>query len=267
MQARANNDAVWNQLNHKVETRRIELNALISEANQKGINTDYASVSEQVISAFQMAAQHDRRNVERVRRIFQTFSYYNKTDPMAADQLAFNELKACLDVADHAAAELRRQLAREITLSAPPNFTKGKMELAAGYYRLDGRAVFPSSLIWMPKEEDFMQAFGRLGEGYYTLGGAKGRWNLGFACAETGRCIAGKPVPAQCCSARIFYGTCPGWLDEATASGNYGGGQTFYPIRYRQPFDSRLDQDALRWVASGHEPGRRQSAYGAPTGQ
>lgn len=213
MQARANNDAVWDQLNHKVETRRIELNVLISEANQKGINTDYASVSEQVISAFQMAAQHDRENVERVRRIFQTFSYYNKTDPMAADQLAFNELKACLDVADHAAAELRRQLAREITLSDPPDFTNGMMELAAGYYRLDGRAVFPSSLVWMPKEEEFMQAFGRLGEGYYTLGGLKEDGTLDSRVLK--RAVASLENQCQLNAAPLvfFMGHAPaGWM-------------------------------------------------------
>ncbi len=168
--AAANNDDEWQQLSRRVEARRIELNTLISEATQNRITTDYASVSEQVISAFQLAVQHDRGNVERVRRIFQTFRYYDRTDPMEADQLAFNELKACLDVADHAIAELRQQLAREITLSDAPDFSKGKLELGTGYYRLDGQVVFPSSLVWVPKEEGFMQEFGRLGEAYYQLG-------------------------------------------------------------------------------------------------
>jgi beta-galactosidase len=160
----------WEQLNRQVEARRIELAGLIKEAKQKGIVTDYASVSEQVIQVFQGAARHDRSNVDRVRRIFQTFSYYAKTDPTEADQLPFKELQACLEVADHALAELRQQLNGTVTLTGSPDFSKGSMALGAGYYRLEGNIVFPSSLVWMPKEERFMQAFGRLGEAYYQLG-------------------------------------------------------------------------------------------------
>lgn len=163
-------DDAWDQLNQQVEARRTALSDLIKEASKKGITTDYAAVSEQVIRAFQIAAQHDHVNTGRVREIFQTFRYYDRTDPTEADQLPFKELRACLHVADHALAELRQQLNGTIALSQPPDFSKGQMNLGPGYYYLDGRVAFPSSLIWMPKEEGFMQAFGRLGEAYYQLG-------------------------------------------------------------------------------------------------
>jgi beta-galactosidase len=157
-------------LRRQVDARRSKLTERIREADEKGIVTDYACVSEQVISAFQVAAQHDRANVERVRSIFKTFNYYDKTDPTEADQLPFKELQACLEVADYALAELRQQLDGTVTLRDPPDISHGRMALDRAYYRLDGRIVFPSSLVWMPKEEEFMRTFGRLGEAYYQLG-------------------------------------------------------------------------------------------------
>jgi len=163
-------DDTWGQLSQQVEARRIDLAALIKQANQQGLATDYAAVSEQVIRAFQTAAQHDHANRERVREIFKTFRYYDRTDPTEAEQLPFKELRACLEVAEHALTELRQQLSGTVTLSRPPDFSQGKMALGPGYYRLDGQVVFPSSLVWMPKEEGYMQAFGRLGEAYYQLG-------------------------------------------------------------------------------------------------
>lgn len=170
MHAEDHSPAAWKRLSRDAAARHAALSSLIKEARSKNVNTDYASVSAQVVSAFRIAAQHDREHVERVRRIFRTFGYFARTDPAEADRLPFNELNACLAVADHAMAELRRQMAGRITLQEAPDISNGDMKLQAGYYRLDGRVVFPSSLVWMPKAEGFMQAFGRLGECYYHLG-------------------------------------------------------------------------------------------------
>lgn len=164
-----NSDAKWKYLKQELETYSTKLADLINKANSEEINTDYASVSMHVIAAFQLAAQQDRDNVEEVRRIFKSFNYYNRTDPTEADQLAFNEMVACIEVADFAINELQQQLCGKIKLSKPPDFSNGKIELGSGYYTLDGRTVFPSSLTWMPRDDGFLQAFGRLGGGYYAL--------------------------------------------------------------------------------------------------
>ena len=168
--AQVNGDLSWEHQVETVETRQLDLRSLMSKARQEGMTTAYASVSDQVISAFLLAAQHDHENTERVRGIFKTFAYYDRADSNEADRLPFRELKACLDVADHAMAELRSQLNGKVTLANPPDLSRGDLELSQGYYRLDGRTVFPSSLIWMPKVEGFMRAFGRIGEAYYQLG-------------------------------------------------------------------------------------------------
>ncbi len=168
-----NTEGIWEQLRRQVETRRIELAALISKAEQEGITTDYAEVSLHVIATFLKAAQHDHDHMDRVRDIFKTFGYYRKIDPVHTDRLPVTELEACIDVADFALAELRQQMDGAVTLSPAPDFSRGDMLLKDAYYQLDGRTVFPSSLVWMPKEEGHMEAFGRLGEAYYQLGHLK----------------------------------------------------------------------------------------------
>lgn len=165
--AAAGTVAEWEELNRELEDRRATLEALVREAEGRDLCTEYAEVSRQVISTFRLAARHDREHVDQVRRIFGSFGYAKQVDPAAADRLALDELRACLEVADHAAAELRRQLGGEVTLREPPDLTTGRMKLAGAYYLLEGQTVFPSSLVWMPGEEGFMEAFGRLGSAYY----------------------------------------------------------------------------------------------------
>lgn len=169
MPADADNEADWLALTRNVEERRVALLARIAEAERKGINTDYASVSAHVIATFQTAARHDHDHPEEVLRIFESFGWFKKIDPAETDNLAANELNACLEVADHAMEELRQQIGGAITLSPPPDFSKGTMTLGPGYYQLDGRIVFPSTLTWMPNDEGFLQAFGRMGGGFYQL--------------------------------------------------------------------------------------------------
>lgn len=169
----------WARLSQQVESRRVELADLINRARVRGMTTDYAAVSKQVIVAFQTAARHDHDHLDRVRTIFQSFGYYDQIAPSETDELPVKELKDCLLVADHAIAELRGQLNQEITLSTPPDFSQGRLVLGKRYYRLNGEVVFPSSLVWMPKEEGYMQAFGRIGETYYHLGNLREDLSLG----------------------------------------------------------------------------------------
>ncbi len=162
-------DAAWHELKSQVQERADALDALIQNAEREGVCTDYALVSKHVIATYLIAAQYDKDHVEDVRKIFQTVWWFKKTDPKEADNLPWNELRSCLDVADNAIAELTRQLDGSVTLSTPPDFSSGKMTLDAGAYRLDGKPVFPHSLVWLPGTPEYMQAFGRIGGAYYQL--------------------------------------------------------------------------------------------------
>ncbi len=208
-------EAAWAELNRQVETRRSELAALIGTAKAQGITTDYAAVSAEIMAVFQLAAQQDRQGVNEVRRIFNDFRFSARTDPDAADKLPDDELRACLEVADHALAELRQQLAGTMVLSAPPDFSRGEMKLTPGCYRLDRRPVFPSSLVWLPPEAGLMQALGRLCEGFYQLtnrreGGAVDPGTLRRVVAATERANQLNAAPIV-----YFLGHTPAdWMKE-----------------------------------------------------
>lgn len=168
--AQSQPETSWNALTHKLDERAAELVALIKQAEGKGLSTDYAEVSRQVIATFQLAARHDHEHHDEVRRIFGTFRWKQKVDTgAAADRLATDELTACLQVADYAIGELQNQLAGKLTLGAVPDLAKGRMTLGAGSYLLEGRPVFPSSLTWLPDEEGLLNAFGRMGGAAYQL--------------------------------------------------------------------------------------------------
>lgn len=159
----------WEDLSRGVESRKKDLSILIQQAQQQGVNAEYAAVSEQVITLFQQAARNDYENMDEVRRIFKTFHHYPKIDSKWTDDLPMNELYACLDVADHAIAELKQQLDGNMTLTKSPDLFTGKMTLGASDYQRDGQPIFPYSLVWLTGEKGHREALGNMGGGYLHL--------------------------------------------------------------------------------------------------
>ncbi|CAA6692403.1 MULTISPECIES: beta-galactosidase [unclassified Lentimonas] len=168
--ADTNREVEWLRLNAAVDSSETELVALIEQAQAQGINTQYAAISAHTIATFQTAAAHDYANNEQVREIFSDFKRL-KADRVGkeAKVLPFNELNACLDVAAHAIAQLEQQLGGLIRLSASPDLSKGQVELGNGYYQIDGRPFFPSSLVWLSTDEAYVESYGRIGQGANTL--------------------------------------------------------------------------------------------------
>ncbi|MDF7822623.1 beta-galactosidase [Pontiellaceae bacterium B12227] len=161
--------AEWKGLVRRVEAKQEDLAGMISAARRKKCVVDYAIVSHQVISIYQVAAKHDYENMDRVREIFKTVWYYSKIDPVHTERIAYTELEACLDIADYAMNELRQQMARQIKLLAPPDLTTGQTRLASRAYEQDGKPIFPSSLVWTPAKTEELNAFGRIGGGYLQI--------------------------------------------------------------------------------------------------
>lgn len=165
----AQSDAQWKNLKQQVESRASELDALIEKAEHQGLATDRASVSRHVIATYLIAAQYDKDHVEEVRKIFQKVWWYSKTDPKEADKLPWNEMNACLDVAEYAIAELKLQIAGTVKLVKSPDFFSGSMTLGKGSFLLDGKPVFPYSLVWLPGTKEYAEAFGNTGGSFYQL--------------------------------------------------------------------------------------------------
>lgn len=164
----AQGDFSMEKLSKKVAERNAELSALIAEADEKGLCTDYARTSEQMVTLFQTAAQWDHENLDEVKRVFETFRWKGKVDTVTkARQLAVDELKACLDVVDHAMAQLKAQLSGELSVQPAPDFSTGQMKLKKDRFVLDGETVFPYSLVWTPEGPIYRDTFGYLGGGFF----------------------------------------------------------------------------------------------------
>lgn len=152
----------------QVAARKAELSSLIAEAEDKGLCTDYARASEQVVSIFQTAARWDHENLDEVKRVFGAFRWKGKVDVAArAEQLAGDELNACLDVAGHAIGQLEAQLRGELTVQPAPDFSTGRMTQKKDRFILNGKTVFPYTLIWTPNEPIYRDTFGYLGSSFF----------------------------------------------------------------------------------------------------
>jgi|GEM_PF-1140228 len=160
-------DATWTQLKSDVEGKRLEIESLMSQANQAGLNTDYAFVSKVVIDLFLSYAQYDRSNPDKIVEAFGTFGYNGRLSADAHVDLPFDELQGCLEVAENAISELNKQLSSNIQLVGTVDFSTGQLQREGAYYRMEGKTVFPSKFTWMPHSEDIMQAFGRIGGMFY----------------------------------------------------------------------------------------------------
>lgn len=159
----------WNQLVQELQHEQTLLKQLIQQADQEGLTTDYAKGSVQVIELFKQAAQHDKANHDRVRDIFSTLWYYDKIDPIYTDLLPELELRDCIQVAQHAQAELNQQLSGQIVYQGSPAPKHGKVELSGDHFTLDGRPYFPSSLVWTPIEDKALDCFGRIAGTYFQF--------------------------------------------------------------------------------------------------
>ncbi|GAB5559789.1 MAG: hypothetical protein SynsKO_14360 [Synoicihabitans sp.] len=162
-------DAAFNQLLSDVDAKRQELAAKIAAARSAGINTEYAEVTVVTIDLFRESfALWDRANPAAVTAAYNA-KFFSRFDPVGAAGLPFDELADCIEIADTAMVELQRQVDGEIVLASSPDFATGEVTLDGIHFRHRGKRVFPSKFFWEPFDEDVMQAFGRMGEGYLAV--------------------------------------------------------------------------------------------------
>lgn len=170
----ATDAAAWSQLTNDVVSSRSELGELVAQAAAAGLNTDYAYVSQVVIDRFLVFAQYDRDHPSIMSNVVDATEgvwWGDKVPnyPHYSLELPFDEMQQCLEVSGNAIAELEAQLATNIVLQTPHDFSTGTMVLTNSFYTLDGQPCFPSTFTWMPADEDLMQAFGRLGGSFLQL--------------------------------------------------------------------------------------------------
>ncbi|VGO20428.1 beta-galactosidase [Pontiella sulfatireligans] len=165
-------EADWRALTDRVASNKTELASLTAQADMAGLNTDYAAVSKTVIDRFLVYSQYDRDHPEIMSNAVAAVWWRGKIPNSATYhiELPFDEMQECLDLSNNAMDELRQQLASNISLEDPSDFSTGTLVLTNRFYTLDGNPVFPSTFTWMLKdEEDLLQAFGRVGGRSYSL--------------------------------------------------------------------------------------------------
>lgn len=162
--------ATFNSLLSQVQAKSVALSNKVAEANVAGVNTDYAKVSQVTIRLFKdIYAPWDRANSNAIVAKYNANTFKSGNDPVGPIGLPFDELADCLELADAAIAELQAQIDGNITLQAPPNFATGGVSLNGTHYKQNGKVVLPHYFFWHPFDEDIMQAYGRMGEGYLAL--------------------------------------------------------------------------------------------------
>jgi hypothetical protein len=164
-------EADWGILSNQVVASRTQLTNWIAQVDAAGLSTDYASVSLTVVDRFLTYAQYDRDHPDVMSNAVEDIWWGDKIPDYANYHinLPFDEMQSCLDVSSNAQAELQQQLANQIVLQTPHDFSTGTVVLTNGSYTLDGSPAFPSTFTWMPADEDLLQAFGRIGGSFYQL--------------------------------------------------------------------------------------------------
>lgn len=220
-------EAAWEQLTNRVSRARAQLDEVVALAKSRGLNTDYAQVSQVVLDRFETFSRFDRENPDLLKESVSK-QWWAKNIPGGLEDyhltVPFVELEACLEVADYALNELRDQLTGDVVLQDPVDFTTGAMKLNGSYYELDGKTVFPSSFTWMPDKEDLHDAFGRMGGVYYSISNLK---EDGALSDWTKKQYAEK-LRAQTAKSRLphvfFIGHHPaGWMKEQHPEIETGG--------------------------------------------
>ncbi len=160
---------VFLSLMQNVNEARDLLAAKIAEAEEAGVNTEYAEVTAHTVDLFKDTfAPYDRENPlaieERYNRLF-----FTRLDPVGAAGLPFDELADSLVIIETAIEELQKQIDGEIVLAKSPDWENGVATIEGGNYLLDGKPVLASKFFFQPDDDKTLESYGRNGEKYIAV--------------------------------------------------------------------------------------------------
>lgn len=163
-------DSAFNSLSSRVETAYQHLVDKIAEAESAGVSTQYAETTRITVELFKdVYVPWDRANPSSHHTAWkERFDpLYRNCNNTAGVAVPFDELDDCLEIMDVAMAELQDQIDGDIVLRDVPDFANGTYTLNKNYYELDGKKVIPFKIFWQQSDEDYYQAYGRMGGTYY----------------------------------------------------------------------------------------------------
>ncbi|MEM6332031.1 MAG: beta-galactosidase [Planctomycetota bacterium] len=141
--------------------------ALQERVEARGIDTTYESVGLHTVSLFLDFVEWDHANPEKVTQRLQKYRRIFPTDVAEyARELPGIQLADCMILLDRTEASLNRLMSGELQRRTPPHRDGRRMHFEGPYVVMDGRPVFPSSFIWMPKTPENEQAYGAFYNNY-----------------------------------------------------------------------------------------------------
>ncbi|GAD03297.1 RICIN domain-containing protein [Agarivorans albus] len=234
----ATDNSTYQNLKSQAQTARNQLIQTIAQAEQQGHNTDYANVSKAVVDLFLKYAEFDRQNPQIIQAKVDAI-WWNEYIPSNYSQnIPFEELKDSITVAKRAVQELQAQMNGSLVLQAPTDFSSGPVKLSGDKFTINNQVVYPSSFNWLPSENNYIDAFGRIGGDYYPVSelkesGGLHNWAVNSAVESL------QSQNAKYMDPKVFflgYNT-SAWQKEAAP-------EAFETGRYFVPFD--IDNSSIR---------------------
>lgn len=180
----------WDNLLTEVNTKKATLESKITQADglPSLLATSYASGTVVSVNEFIKYATRDRQNAASLQSTYESgsFNFWNglwETQIQAEGYASGTEfsvhnplqqLHDCIKILDRAIAEIDDQLAGNILLAEPLDFTTSgypTLPTNSSYYIKDGNIIFPSTF-WGLRDDDLdvLETLGYLGEIFHSAG-------------------------------------------------------------------------------------------------
>lgn len=190
--------------------KRLErLKTLTANAKESGIDTARERVTIVTAEQFLKFADWDIEHTDEL--IEECKAYYligDRAEPYSKE-LPYREVREVRMIVDGAIAELRDVMQRPSSRRPVPDVDHAKLELRDGYLHFEGRPTFPSSISWMPREPELLDAFGNIGSAVIAPA---------FKATRDGQAkVATESGAADETMGRVFFthGKLPTWAREA----------------------------------------------------
>lgn len=162
--ADANSD--YASLRHEAFQRLDAFKKLTAQAASRGIGVARERVTITTAELFLGYAEWDVQHPEELKAAIGAWWRVRDESERISRELPERELREVLDILEVATRELATVMQRPASRRMAPRIDSSALVLADGYFRSEGRPVFPSSFVWMPDDEKLVEAYGEIGGTY-----------------------------------------------------------------------------------------------------
>ncbi|MCF7848216.1 MAG: beta-galactosidase [Kiritimatiellales bacterium] len=145
------------------------LKSLESKARKQGIETSREQVTITTAELFLKYAQWDAEHEEELAKALNGWWQLKGRGTQMAKEMPGQELRDTLQIVREAMAELQMVLLKPSARKACPEIDHAGLTESGGYLQCNGRPVFNSSFVWMPKDSNLWNAYGGIDGKYLSI--------------------------------------------------------------------------------------------------